>query len=141
MTPLERITERVGRHGDVNDMATPRPLLTIPEFFDGNTAGGSIWCNCIPPPTPEQARNVLEGISARPEVVDVRVEVSMFDDPGGWPFSEAVYVVTSASPVQVKAWFPKRLTPGDVWVGWRDGFTFEPLAVPAGLQVVACWWD
>ncbi len=36
MKPLERITQRVNRHGDVNDPATPRPLLTLAEFFEGN---------------------------------------------------------------------------------------------------------
>jgi hypothetical protein len=36
MTPLERITERVNRNGDVDNAATPRPLLTLEEFFEGN---------------------------------------------------------------------------------------------------------
>src|SRR5215475_10089248 len=42
MTPLERITERVTRHGDVNEPTTPRPLLTLAEFFEGNEV---ICCN------------------------------------------------------------------------------------------------
>jgi len=47
MTPLERITERVNRHGDVNDASTPRPLLTLAEFFEGNDVVGSIGCNLL----------------------------------------------------------------------------------------------
>lgn len=41
MTPLERVTRRVSANGDVNDLATPRPLLTLEEFFEGNDASGS----------------------------------------------------------------------------------------------------
>ena len=48
MTPLERITERVSRHGDVNDPRTVRPLLTLEEFFEGNEHPAH-YCN---PTTP-----------------------------------------------------------------------------------------
>jgi hypothetical protein len=40
MTPLERVTARVSRQGDVNKLSTPRQLLTLEEFFDGNDVGG-----------------------------------------------------------------------------------------------------
>lgn len=33
MTSLGRITERVNHSGNVDDPATPRPLLTLEEFF------------------------------------------------------------------------------------------------------------
>ena len=45
MTPLERVSARVSRLGDVNKKGTPLPLLTIAEFFDGNETIGSIGCN------------------------------------------------------------------------------------------------
>lgn len=36
---LERITQRVHRLGDPNDLETPRPLLTLEEFFHGRRLG------------------------------------------------------------------------------------------------------
>src|SRR5262250_3047226 len=81
MTPLERITERVTRHGDVNEPATPRPLLTLAEFFEGNEAIGSIGCNLTPMPELSEFYEMLRRIATRPEVADVRVQVTMFDDP------------------------------------------------------------
>jgi hypothetical protein len=102
MTPLERITERVSRNGDVNEAATPRPLLTLAEFFEGNDVDGSIGCNLNPPPTAAEFYELLKGIAARPGVADVRVQVTMFDAPE-WPFSDTVWVITSASPQEVAA--------------------------------------
>jgi hypothetical protein len=98
MTPLERITERINRDGDVNDASTPRPLLTLEEFFDGNHVNhGSIWCNCSPPPSRSEAFAVPKRIRSRPDVADVRAEITVFDIPE-WPFSEVVWVISKASP-------------------------------------------
>ena len=59
MTPLERITQRVNRNGDVNDPKTPRPLLTLAEFFEGNHVVGSIGCNLMPTPQPAEFHEML----------------------------------------------------------------------------------
>jgi hypothetical protein len=59
---------------------------------------------------------VLKAIRARPEVADVRVAVAMFDSPD-WPFSETVWVMTSASPETVWSWFPEDLRPDETWAG------------------------
>src|SRR4051794_16396463 len=104
MTPLERVSERVSRNGDVNLPDVPRPILTLVEFFDGNDAQGSIGCNLDSQPNPAQIWARLEQIAARKGVVDVRVVVTQFDDPR-WPFSDTVWVVTDAAPEEVSKWF------------------------------------
>jgi hypothetical protein len=140
VTPLERITERVSRNGDINDSSTPRPLLTLEEFFDGNDVDGSIWCNCTPTPSPPEAYAILKAIRDRDGVADVRVEVHLFDEPE-WPFSEVDYVVTDAPPEQVKSWFPRDVAPDDIQVVDGTENTDQQLVVPTGMQVVYCWWD
>jgi hypothetical protein len=140
MTPLERITERVQRNGDVNDGATPVPLLTLAEFFDGNDVIGSIGCNLSPMPHPAEMYELLKRIAARPDVADVRVQITMFDDPD-WPFSDVVWVITSAAPQIVSAWFDEAVRPDACWLGWTEGLVFEPCQVPPGMRPVACWWD
>jgi hypothetical protein len=139
MTPLERITERVSRLGHPDAPGTPRPLLTLDEFFLGNTHVGSIGCNIQPIPAPERLYVLFRAISGRPEVLDVCVQITMFDDPE-WPFSDTVYVMTSASPDEVASWFPPELRPDETWAGFADQ-TYEPYVVPAGVKPVACWWD
>lgn len=139
MTPLELISERVNRNGDLNDPTTPRPLLTLEEYFIGNTVAGSICCNCTPTPEPQEVYDILQRISSRSEVVDVRVQIFVFDIE--WPFSDTVWIVTSADAKNVKSWFPKYMAPDECLLGqWEDVDT-EDLDVPDGYTPIACWWD
>jgi hypothetical protein len=137
--PLERIARRVTLRGDVNDPATPRPLLTLAEFFEGNDVVGSIGCNLVPTPAPQEFHEALNRIAARPDVIDVRVQVAMFDDPA-WPFSDTVWIITSAQPDEVIEWFDAAIRPDRCDSGWPD-YAIEPCPVPAGMQAVQCWWD
>jgi hypothetical protein len=140
MTPLERITNRVNRLGDVNDPATPRPLLTLEEFFEGNDVIGSIGCNLIPTPTPAEFYEVLSQIRRRADVADVRVQVTQFDSPE-WPFSDVVWIVTRADAHEVATWFDEPIRPDRCSAGWPDYATMEPCAVPRDMQPICCWWD
>ena len=60
MEALERITERVCRNGHPDDPETPRPLLSIDEFFEGNDVVGSIGCNLIDIPHPNEFFKVFK---------------------------------------------------------------------------------
>ncbi len=140
MTPLERITERVMRLGDPNDSGTPRPLLTVEEFFEGNTVDGSIGCNLEAAPSPMQFHALFQAIAQRPEVKDIRICITFFDDPD-WPFTDTVYIMTLASEDEVRSWFPEELAPDSVDAGFVEGQPYERYTVPAGVRAVACWWE
>jgi len=139
MTPLDRITERVTRLGNPEEPGAPMPLLTIDEFFEGNTVVGSLGCNLEAAPEPEVFYALFQKIAQRPDVKDIRVQITAFDDPD-WPFSDTVYIMTTASPEEVLNWFPEELRPDETWAGFLDQ-AYEPYTVPAGVQPVACWWD
>lgn len=139
MKDLERIAERVHRLGDPDDPQTPRPLLAIDEFFEGNTVVGSIGCNLAGEPSPEMFYAALQAIAHRPDVEDIRVQITAFDDPD-WPYSDIVYVMTSSAPEEVATWFPQELRPDETWEGFVDQ-PYEPYAVPPGMKPIACWWD
>lgn len=140
MDSLSRITQRVNLHGDPNDPTNPRALLTLAEFFEGNTAVGSICCNLIPTPMPDEVYKALRAILARPDVADVRVQITSFDDIR-WPFSDTVWVITMSRPDEVMGWFPEGLRPDQCTLGWTEGLVFERCRVPVGMHPVACWWD
>jgi hypothetical protein len=139
MTPLERITERVNRGGDVNGAETPRPELTLEEFFEGNDAVGSIWCNLAEPLEPAHVYEILKAVRTRSDVADVRVEITMFDDPA-WPFSETVWIVTSAATDDVRSWFDEAFAP-DECAPSTDDVGREAFEIPEGMRAVRCWWD
>jgi hypothetical protein len=140
MNSLQRISERVNRLGSPDNPETPRPLLTLEEFFEGNEVIGSIGCNLPGAPTPQQMYAVLKVISKRSDVKDVRVQITAFDDPD-WPFSDTVHIMTSASTDEVGSWFDEDLAPDDVWEGFQQGQVYEPYVVPMGSKVITCWWD
>ena len=139
MTPLERITERVTRSGHPDDSGTPIPLVTVDEFFEGNEEVGSIGCNLESEPPPSVFYELFRVIAQRPEVKDIRIQITMFDNPE-WPFSDTVYIMTTASPEQVASWFPDELKPDETWAGFVDQ-PFEPYEVPGDSKPIACWWD
>ena len=58
-----------------------------------------------------------------------------------WPFSDTVYIMTSATLEEVRQWFPDRLKPDEVWEGLLDQEKTESYDVPAGVRPVAAWWD
>ena len=142
MTPLERITERVSRNGDVNSEATPRPVLTLAEFFEGNNEPGTICCNLESQPTAADVYQRLKDIAARPNVADVRVVVTQFDVPE-WPFSDTVLVITSEPPEEVRKWFDEEFHLSECWTGeYGDVETnVEPYPVPEGMKTVVCQWN
>lgn len=100
---------------------------------------GSIGCDLDGSPTPERFYELFKKMACRPEVKDIRVQITMFDDPD-WPFSDQVYVLRSAAPDEVRTWFPEELMPDEVHVA-ELGPQFEPYAIPAGMRPIGCWWD
>ena len=142
MTPLERVAQRVMENGNPEDRSVPTPLPTLAEFFDGNDQIGSIGCNLASTPEPARFHDLLNVVRQRPEVSDVRVQITCVDDPGNeWPFSDTVRIMTSASPSGAEAWFSQDLAPDEVWPGWLPGARYEELAVEPGHHPVAAWYD
>jgi hypothetical protein len=141
MTPLERIARRINRNGDVNDPETPRPLLGLEEFFEGNDDYSSIGYNLYSDqPAPAEFYALFRSIRDRADVADVLVEVSQHEDPAQWPSTDTVWIITSASVDEVRAWLGERFRPDEVREGWTDR-PRERYAVPAGMKPVGVWWD
>lgn len=142
MSPLDRITERVMRNGNPEERGVAVPLLTLEEFFEGNDHIGSIGCNLDSEPTPQEFYEFLTALRSKPQVSDVRVQITCVDDPGvEWPFSDTVWIITSADEETVRGWFPDTLAPDDVWTGWTTGVQFEEVAVADSHKPIAIWFD
>lgn len=140
MTPRERLLARIG---DINDFDRPRPMVTLAEFFEGNDDPASIGYNLPDPPMPADFHRLLTGIAARPDVVDVRIEVKDLEDPDGWPSTDSLWIVTTAPLAVARTWFPDRLAP-DEWheratIGAEDDV--EPVPVPPGARALRAWYD
>jgi hypothetical protein len=75
---------------------TEPQLVPIGQFFEGNDDEGSIGCNLMPHPGIERFREVLVGLSKRPDVTGVFAVITELD-PGEdmWPFSDTILVAGS----------------------------------------------
>jgi hypothetical protein len=73
-------------------------------------------------------------------VADVRVQITSWDDPEEWPFSDRVWVITSLSRQDIQQRLGKRLHGDAVRAGWPD-YPIEKIDVPQGMRPLGVWWD
>ena len=137
----QRLRERISVHGDINDPTTPRPLVTLEEFFEGNADYGSIGYNFYPQPAPSEFYAAFLKIRSRPDVADVRVQVNDQIESEDWPSTDTIWIITSAIPDEVQSWLEDRFKADDVIVGFPGFLALEPYIVPEGMQAIGIWYD
>jgi hypothetical protein len=118
-------------------------VVSLEEFFEGNTDYASIGCNLTDHPGPQAFYSILKGIRSKREVQDVVVQVTDLNDGDDlmWPFSDRVYVFAKATLKQVSDWVAD-LQPEPVEEGFGDFGT--PWNVPKpgpGVTVFIVFWD
>jgi hypothetical protein len=152
--PPAHLIERINRNGDINDPDTPRPLLALEEFFEGNDDRGSIGVNFHQgQPAPSEFYELFRQIRERPDVHDVLVQVTQHDMPGEWPFTDTVWIITGAAPATVSDWLGRRFAADELALGWdklaicwpegeeAEIRPLEPYSVPPGLRPIGVFWD
>jgi hypothetical protein len=133
VTGRQQLLNRLG------GVESPRPLVTLEEYFSGNDDQASIGDLDRQAFTPEQFFTVLKVIRARADVHDVRVEVKPPKTPDGWPSTDTIWIVTSLDRMDMfrhglHREFWERFLPLD-WLTYprKDGVLTEPLEVPDGM--------
>jgi len=121
----------------------PLPLVSLEDFFLGNEDYGSIGCNLSEHPGPQFFFEELREIRARADVQDVLVEIQEVeeDDESMWPFSDRVYILSSAAREEEADWVAG-LMPDEIEEGFASGE--PPASAPhlrAGTKVYGAWWD
>jgi hypothetical protein len=126
---------------EIARQAGPEPVVSLELFFDDNDDPASIGCNLPEHPGPARFYDVLRSIRDRPEVDSVWVGVSEVMEPDEWPFSDHVYVVTTASAAEVGSWTAELSPeqPGDAW--WHGVPPLQEIAIPPDARLVTLWWD
>ena len=146
MAPREKLLQRIG---DINDFDRPRPLVTLGEFFEGNDDWASIGYNLSDQPSPAEFHRLFASIEKRPDVADVRVQVQQMEDPDGWPSTDTIWIITCASPSDIREWLGERFAPDDLLEGLPKpdsqpgsvGYAVENYDVPTGMKAYGVWWD
>jgi hypothetical protein len=115
--------------------------VSLESFFEGNDDPGSIGCNLGDSrPTVRMFYQLLRDLRSNPSVQDMWVRICDFDDPQSWPYSDAVYVVSSLTKSEIEhALLPLRFD--SVTEGWMYE---KPPSVPEpreGCVPFSIWWD
>jgi hypothetical protein len=116
-------------------------VVSLEDFFTGNDDRGSIGCNLgeKQPPIAEFHRRLRE-IRSKPNVQDVLVRIDDYDDPTSWPYSDTLYIITSAPLEEVKKWVSP-LLPDEVHAKWIYGKPPAAPEVKPGMIPYSVWWD
>lgn len=137
-----QLLKRISRLGNVNDPMTPRPLVTLEEFFEGNTDFGSIGYNFHPKqPAPSEFYSFFKTIRSKPNVAEVRVQITQHDDPDAWPVSDTIWIITSESRETVAQWLGTSFAADELLDGFDRDHKYEALKVPVGMHAIGVWWD
>jgi hypothetical protein len=119
------------------------PVVSMEEFFQGNPDESSIGCNLGDAhPGVATFYEVLKTVRSRHDVSGVMVEITDLNEnvPDAWPFSDRVYIITSASEDEVDSWV-RRLCPDEVAEGFPSDIPVGFPPIPAGSRVFNVWWD
>jgi hypothetical protein len=120
----------------------PVPVVTLEEFFTGNDDLGSIGCNLMEHPGTGAFYETLRAIRSRPEVQDVLVGIYEVEeaDESMWPFSEHVYILTSAPQTEIESWMVA-LQPDEIGQGYTFGTPRAAPELKPGMHPWTAWWD
>jgi hypothetical protein len=137
LTDRERLVAKIvaqgARAGDV--------VVSLEDLFNGNNDPGSIGCNLgADQPTMLQFFVLLRVIRDKQEVQDVLVRVCEFDSPASWPYSDTVYILTSAQLDEVQQWVSP-LKPDEVHGEWMYGAPPNAPELSTGIKPYSVWWD
>ncbi len=139
---LENLLKKVNQHGNINDQNTPKPLISLEEFFIGNNDHASIGYNFYPnQPSPKAFYDLFRRIRRKPGVHDVIVQVNDQIESTDWPSTDTVWIITSASVDDVKRWLGRKFQADDLLVGFPTTPIIEDYPIPLGMKALGVWWD
>ena len=125
----------------------PPPVVTLDDYFMGNTDEGSIAPNQVgygrPPLAELYAR--FESIRQKPNVQAVLVGIhgdwtESHKFPESWPPAENVHIYTTASTAEVESWIAGLEADGAI-EGWPYGMHPSAPQPNPGYRVFSVCWD
>jgi hypothetical protein len=103
MNKRDQLMAIINSRGNLRDFAAPSPMVTLEEYFDGNDDKSSIGANLPEHPGLDHFYRILLDIRAKRSVQAVLVRIYGVED-GNWPYTDTVYILTSAKTSQVEKW-------------------------------------
>ncbi len=151
-----RLRMEVEGHGALEDLAEKfatfckrqdsLPVVSLEEFFEANDVRYSMGANLSDDEHPgiQGFYRLLHSIRDRPDVQGVFVELRHYDGADEWPYSDTVFIVTSAPRDAIESSLAE-LHPTEILEGWGVRPEIKtPLLesqLRPGMHVWRTWWD
>jgi hypothetical protein len=118
----------------------PPPVVSLEDFFEGNSQQNSIAVNLDEHPGLEFFYTRLKEIRSRSDVQDILVNIYdlsdiIFSSENGWPYSENVHILTSAPKSTVEKWAEELLSDGA-----GEGWPYGKSSVAREADKDFAWW-
>jgi hypothetical protein len=137
VTEREQLVAKIAAQG----VPPGEAVVSLDDFFVGNDDRGSIGCNLgDQQPAISTFYDTLRAIRSKPEVQDVLVRIYEYDSPDAWPYTDTVYIITSATLEDVQRWVAP-LKPDEVYAEWMYGAPPKAPSLRAGMIPYSVWWD
>jgi hypothetical protein len=115
-------------------------VVTLDDFFEGNSDPGSIGPNIYPDqPLPKEFYKKLSDLKGSDKVVDVLVRISDVEDLD-WPYTDTIYIITNLTSEELKV-ILKDLYPDEIYDDWMYGKPVNAPTIEEGMKVYSVWWD
>lgn len=136
----EKLIAKIKQQGDPNNRKEPDPIVSLEDFFEGNTDVDSMG-STLEYDHPKMLYRVLKDIRARKDVQDVLVAIHKLEEgiKTAWPVSKCVYILTSAPIKDVVQW----VKPMKGWVvseGWWYKMPANAPKLAERMRVYSASW-
>lgn len=136
----QQLLDKIQKQQTEDDAA---PIVSLDDFFLGNEDYGSIGCNLNCAISPQAFYETLKSIRSRSDVQEIWIEITDSNQEDSdslmWPFSDQIYLVTSASRQEVADW-TAFLQPDEVdtnHINRRLGWVTNE----SDMKIYRVWWD
>jgi hypothetical protein len=129
----------LSRIGNITDPNSPRPFVTLEEFFIGNGDVKSIGDERPRNWLPEECFAAFLLLREHRDVANVLVEIKHMGVPGGWPCTDTIWIVTSLARNELPSELPPEIWESflpDDWLSYPrlDGRVTEPMPIRNGMR-------
>lgn len=134
------LLEKIEKQGGFKPPYSRDILVSIEDFFEGNNAAGSFAANaCTENLDVHEFYEILKDIKLKENVFEVWIVICDIDEE--WPYSDTIYISTTANEDDIYKWFGDGF-PSEVWqVDCKECALIQTSELKNGFRVFGAWWD
>lgn len=134
------LLEKIEKQGGFRPPYNRDILVSVEDFFEDNNVIGSFAANaCTKNLDVHEFYEILKNIKTKENVQDIWIVICDIDEE--WPYSDTIYISTTASGDDIYEWFGDGF-PSEVWeVNSKENILTEIPQLRTEFKLFGVWWD